>query len=112
MRKGANIYLCTMEDVREGNKKTGYPCESPKQSTNLLSLPIEMLVYIMSFLPAGRDLVRQRYVSRKLRTATETPSLWAEFVWPLYDPREERSVMKVLKAFGKHIKRLIFPNHV
>ena len=86
--------------------------ESSKESVNLLSLPVELLVYIMSFLRAARDLVKLRYVSRRLRAATETPSLWSEFVWPLYDPREERSVMNVLKDFGEYVKLLIFPNHV
>ena len=43
---------------------------------------------------------------------SETPSLWREFVWPLYDRREERSVMNVLKACGDYIKRLVFPDHV
>jgi len=79
---------------------------------NILSLPVEMLVYIMSFLRTARDLVQLRYVSRRLRAATDTPSLWNEFVWPLYHSREERSVMNVLKDFGWHIKRLAFPNHV
>jgi len=81
-------------------------------SVNLSMLPIEVLVYIMSFLRTARDLVRLRYVSRKLRAATETPSLWTEFVWPLYHSREERSVMNVLKDFGRYVKRLTFPNHV
>jgi len=42
----------------------------------------------------------------------ETPSLWREFVWPLYDCREECIVMNVLKDYGNHIKRLVFPDHV
>ena len=79
---------------------------------NILSLPVELLVYITSFLPTVRDVVKLRYVSRRLRVVTETPSLWSEFVWPLYDRREERSVMNVLKACGVYIKRLILPNHV
>jgi len=83
-----------------------------EESVNLSMLPVEVLVYIMSFLRTARDLVKLRYVSRKLRAATETPSLWTEFVWPLYHSREERSVMNVLKDFGRHVKRLTFPNHV
>jgi len=79
---------------------------------NILSLPVELLVYIISFLPTVRDTVKLRYVSRRLRVVTETPSLWSEFVWPLYDRREELSVMNVLKACGVYIKRLILPNHV
>ena len=86
--------------------------QESKESVNLLSLPVELLVYIMSFLRVARDLLKLRYVSRRLRAAAETPSLWSEFVWPLYDPREERSVMNVLKDFGEYIKLLIFPNHV
>ena len=82
------------------------------ESVNILSLPVEILVYIASFLPTARDKVKLRYVSRTLRVVSETPSLWSEFVWPLYDRREERSVMNVLKACGDYIRRLVFPDHV
>ena len=90
-------------------------CGGRKQldkSLHILSLPVELLVYIMYFLPAARDKVKMRYVSRTLRVVSETPSLWSEFVWPLYDRREERSVMNVLKACGDYTKRLAFPDHV
>ena len=70
------------------------------RSLHLLCLPVELLVYIMNFLPTARDKVKLRYVSRTLRTVSETPVLWSEFVWPLLDRREERSVMSVLKACG------------
>ena len=79
---------------------------------NVLNLPVELLVYIVSFLPTVRDKVKLRYVSRTLRVVSETPSLWSEFVWPLYDRREEHSVMNVLKTCGDYIKRLVFPDHV
>ena len=79
---------------------------------SILSLPVELLVYVISLLPTTRDKVKLRYVSRALRTVSETPSLWSEFVWPLYQCREERSVIKVLKACGDYIKRLVFPDHV
>jgi len=81
------------------------------ESVNILSLPVEILVHIASFLPT-RDKVKLRYVSRTLRVVSEIPSLWSEFVWPLYDRREERSVMNVLKTFGDNINRLVFPDHV
>ena len=83
-----------------------------KESMNILSLPVELLVYIISFLPTVRDKVKLRYVSRRLRVVSETPSLWRKFVWPCYDRREERCVMNVLKACGVHIKILVFPDHV
>ena len=75
----------------------------------LEELPIELLVYIFSLLPTSRDIVRLRYVSRKIRSISETSTLWKNFLWPWYDSREERSVNEVLKACGTHIKRLIFP---
>ena len=78
----------------------------------LLILPDELLLYIMSFLRATRDLVKIRYVSRRVRAVSETSSLWSEFVWPLYDHREEHSVMNLLKICGQYVKRLIFPDHV
>ena len=73
---------------------------------------MELLVYIISFLPTARDKVKLRYASRTLRVVSETPSLWSEFVWPLYDRREERSVLNVLKACGDYMKRLVFPDHL
>ena len=83
-----------------------------KRMMSILSLPVELLVYIASFLPTIRDKVKLRYVSRSLRAVCATPSLWREFVWPLYDRREKRSVMNVLKVCGHSIKRLAFPDHV
>ena len=78
----------------------------------ILSLPVEILVYIVSFLLSSRDKVKLRYVSQRLRVVTETPSLWSEFTWPLYDCREERAVMNVLETSGVCIKWLAFPDHV
>ena len=75
----------------------------------LEELPIELLVYIFSLLPTSHDIVRLRYVSRKMRSISKTSTLWKNFLWPWYDSREERSVYEVLKACGTHIKRLTFP---
>ena len=83
-----------------------------EESIHFLSLPVELLVYIISFLPTVRDKVKLRYVSPRLRVVSETPSLWREFVWPFYHRREERSVMSVLKDCGEYIKHLVFPDHV
>ena len=83
-----------------------------KDPVDILTLPVELLVYIISFLPTARDKVKLRYVSRTLRVVSETPSLWSEFPWPLYDGREEHSVMNVLNTCGDYIKLLAFPDHV
>jgi len=83
-----------------------------KKCVQLLNLPVELLVYIATFLPTTRDVVKLRYVSRRLRNVSEAPSLWSGFLWPLYYHREEQSVMYVLKACGDYIKRLMFPDHV
>ena len=81
-----------------------------KYLDNLLTLPTELLVYIISFLSSLRDRVKLRYVSRWLRCVIETtPSLWTEFVWPYYDSREEYSLKEVLKVCGQHIRILSFP---
>jgi len=93
------------------------PCETepednPGKSVNILSLPVELLVYIISFLPTIRDTIKLRYVSQRLRVVSETPTLWSEFIWPLFDLREERSAQSVLKACGGHIKRMAFTDHV
>ena len=79
---------------------------------NFLSLPVEVLVYIASFLTDTRDKVKLRYVSRRVRSISETPSLWRKFVWPYYDRLEERCLCNLLKACGKHIIQLSFPHHV
>jgi len=76
---------------------------------NLVDLPLELLVYIFSFLTSARDRVKLRYVSQLLRAAVETPSLWRDFTWPHFDHREERSIKSVLKLSGRHVKRICFP---
>ena len=77
---------------------------------NLLTLPTELLVYIISFLSLLHDRVILRYVSRQLRCAVEEiPSLWKEFVWPYYDSHEECNVKEMLKLCGQYIKVLSFP---
>ena len=88
-----------------------YCPENSKTFLNILNLPVELLVYIASFLPTC-DKVKLRYVSKGLQVVSETPSLWSEFVWPHYDRRQKRSVINVLKACGEYIKTLIFPDHV
>ena len=51
-------------------------------------------------------------MSRRLRSISETPSLWHEFVWPDYNRREEKcNLYNVIKACGVHIRRLSFPHH-
>ena len=78
---------------------------------NLLTLPTELLVYIISFLASLRDRVKLRYVSTWLRCVIEgTPSLWREFAWPYYDSCEECSVKEVFKVCGQHVKVVSFPN--
>jgi len=74
-------------------------------------LPMELLVYLFSFLTSTRDRVKLRYVSQRLRLAVETPSLWRDFTWPFYDRLEECSIESVLKLCGKHVRQLSFPNN-
>ena len=83
--------------------------QATKPLRRLVQLPIELLVYIFTLLPTSRDLVRLRYVSRKIRSISETSTLWQNFLWPWYDSCEERGVNEVLKVCGTHIKRLTFP---
>ena len=79
---------------------------------SLLSLPTELLVYTISFLPDVRERVKLRYVSRRLRSISEAPSLWREFAWPGYDRSQERCVCNVLRACGEHIEILRFFGHL
>ena len=74
---------------------------------NILDLPLELLVYIISFL-SSRDIVKLRYVSKSLRIFTEVPSLWRKFVWPYYRRCEETSVIKIFNLCGNHIRQLSF----
>ena len=74
-----------------------------------LSLPNEVLVKIIMFLPESRDRVKLRYVSRKLRSISETPSLWRDFVWTDYNLCEAKYLCDIMKVCGVHIRRLSFP---
>ena len=74
-------------------------------------LLIEMIVYIFSLLPMSRDIVRLRYVSRKMRSISEASSLWRNFMWHWYDRLEKRSVNDMLKMCGSYIKHLTFPGN-
>ena len=85
---------------------------SVKRRSGFVDLPTELLVYTFSFLSAVRDKVALYYVSRRIRSAIEVPSLWKKFVWS-YDSREERCVSDFLQTYGKYaIKTLSFPDHV
>ena len=78
----------------------------------LSSLPLELIVYIFSFITNARDKVKLRYVSQRLRVAVETPSLWRKFTWSNFDFREERSVISLFESCGRHVKQLSFPDLV
>ena len=80
-------------------------------TVTLVTLPVEVLVYIFSFLPT-RDKVRIRCTSITLRSVGEVPSLWEDFIWSHYSPRDEKLLKNVLKTFGKHIKRIHFADHI
>ena len=84
--------------------------EEPLNS--FVSLPTELIVFILSFVACSRDMVKLRYVSRRLRNVCEAPSLWRQFVWPHFDNREYRCVKNALKSCGQYISHLSFPHHV
>jgi len=97
------------------NPNIGYVGYNPNEDSevpNLLSLSNELLVKIMLFLSEVRDRVKLRYVSRRLRSISETPSLWREFVWTDCNRREEKQLYNALKIYGTHIRRLSFPQRV
>ena len=77
----------------------------------LVNLPIEVLVHIVSFLPT-RDKVRIRCISKTLRAISEVPSLWEDFVWSGYAPRDEKLLKHMLRLFGKHVKHFHFAGHI
>ena len=75
---------------------------------NLITLPTELLVYIISFLSLVDERIFLRHVSRWLKVVIEeAPSLWKKLVC---DTRNECcSVKEVLKVCVQHIKVLSFP---
>ena len=73
----------------------------------LITLSIEVLVYICSFLSV-RDVVKIRCVSKILRYVGETPSLWRTFIWSIYPPRDSELLEHILKMFGQHIRQFHF----
>ena len=77
-----------------------------------LSLPNEILVFIISFLACARDLVKLRYVSKRIRYVCETPSLWRKIVWKRFEVREVCGIKEVFKECGIYIKKLLFTDHV
>jgi len=85
---------------------------SEQPQYTLVLLPMELLVYIISFASSTRDRVKLRYVSQRLRAAMDTPSLWRDFTWSHFDFREKRSIESILKSRGENVKRLTFSDHV
>ena len=78
---------------------------------NLVTLPTEVLKYIVSFLPT-RDIARIRCVSKVLRAISEIPSLWETFVWSYYTPRDDELLEYIIKTFGEDIKKIRFTDDV
>jgi len=62
----------------------------------LLTLPTEILVNIISLVSPLRERIKIPRVSRRLRTACETPSLWRNFVWHCYQSGDEGCVNSIV----------------
>jgi len=78
--------------------------------TNVLDLPLELMVIIISFLLSSCDLLKLRCVLSSFRVLIEVPSLWRKFVWPVYRRCEETSVIKVLQVKGDCIRQVSVTN--
>ena len=78
---------------------------------SLVNLPVEVLLYIVSFL-STRDIARIRLVSKSLRSISEIPSLWEVFIWSHYAPRDDKLLKHLLRTFGKHIRTFNFTDHI
>ena len=78
----------------------------------LLTFPVELLVYIFSFLTNARDKLSLSGVSRLFRSISQTPSLWREFIWPHLDSSEKPAVKNMLEYHGANIKQLCFIDHI
>ena len=79
---------------------------------SLSSLPMELIVYLFSFVTSARDKVTLRYVSQRLRAAVESPSLWRNFIWSHFDVREESSLRSLFESCGVYVEQLSFPDLV
>ena len=88
-------------------KQSGHSDHEVDAHNTLVTLPIEILVYICSFLSV-RDIVKIRCVSKILRRVSETPTLWKTFTWSLNPPCNSEFLEYVLKLFGEHIKKFHF----
>ena len=77
----------------------------------LVNLPVEVLLYIVSFLSTC-DIARIRFVSRSLRSISEIPSLWEVFIWSHYAPRDDKLLKHLLRTFGKYIIRFNFSDDI
>ena len=84
-------------------------CNRDQFVSMLPFLPVELLMYLLTFVTSTRDRVSLWLVSCKFRSIMEIPSLWREFCWSLH---EEQSIVKVLKSCGRYIETLSFPDHV
>jgi len=94
-----------------GNKDE-VPVDLKKEVIGLLSLPVEVVVYI-ALLLMTRDKVNLLYVSHRLKTIMESPLMWHAFVWPQYREKEELGCVKnLLKWCGVYVKQLSFPDNV
>ena len=95
------------DDIHNGRDVTN----DSKSMKSLLSLPTELLVKVLSYLPT-RDKIMVQYVSRRFQDVSEIPLLWKEFNWADYEPRHQCSVSNILKRCGKHVRQISFPMHV
>ena len=106
---GKSVY--TFTDIEYNVEDTGYIVVDSRVDFMTNWLPTEILLKILFYLPI-RDKITMRYVSRRLRHVSQTPSLWKELVWPDYEPRHVRQVSDTLIMYGEHVRRILFPAHV
>jgi len=100
-----------LDDPGKAVNPNQYDPNEDSEIPNLLSLSNEVLVKIM-LLSDARDRVKLRHVSRRLRSISETPPLWREFVWPDCNHCKTKHLHNALKIYGTHIRRLSFPQHL
>ena len=87
--------------------------DSPQRSLkNFTNFPIEIVVYIFSFITGARDRLSVRCVSRLFRCISQTPSLWRQFIWPHLDDSEKPGVKNMLKHHGDSVKQLCLMDHI
>lgn len=81
---------------REHSNTATLPTVPLESSCSLITLPAEMLLLVVSYLPCARDRLALRCACRNLHALLSYPALWKRVVWPSYVRKDGLSLNTVL----------------